>query len=109
MGKRPEVPGPGTLLYPRARRMRDAINHSRSAAGVSLPTSTRSDTSKSRYWVTTIRLPVVETTPPTRAPSGRVLRCRSSMSGGLADTGAVSSSLLTPKPAPSEEPGRRLG
>ena len=55
--------------------MRDTINHhSRSAAGVSLPTSTRSDTTKSRYWVTTIRSPAVETTPPTRAPSGRVVR-----------------------------------
>ena len=68
--------GPGTLLYPRAPRMRDIIDHhSRSAAGVSLSTSTRSDTTKSRYWVTTIRSPVVETTPPTPAPSGRVVRC----------------------------------
>ncbi len=40
-----------TPLYPRARRMRDTIDHhSRSAADASLPTSTRSDTSKSRYW-----------------------------------------------------------
>ena len=92
--------GPGTPFYPRAPRMRDTIDHhSRSAAGVSLSTSTRSGTSKSRYWVTTIRSPVVETTPPTRAPSGRVVRCRSSMSGGLADTGVASSSLLTPEPA----------
>ena len=57
-GKQPEVPGAGTPFYPRARRMRDTIDdHSRSAVGVSLSTSTRSDTSKSRYWVTTIRSP----------------------------------------------------
>ena len=68
-GDGPEVPGPRTLLYPRARRMRDIIDHhSRSAAGVSLSTSTRSDTTKSRYWVTTIRLPVVETTPTDPSP-----------------------------------------
>ena len=43
--------------------MRDIIDHHcRSAAGVSLSTSTRSDTTKSRYWVTTIGSPVVETT-----------------------------------------------
>ncbi len=40
-GDGPEVPGPRTLLYPRARRMRDIIDHhSRSAASVSLSTST---------------------------------------------------------------------
>ena len=55
--------------------MRDTINHhSRPATGMSLPTSTHSDTTKSRHWVTTTRLPVVETTPPTQAPSGRVVR-----------------------------------
>ena len=69
--KQPEAPRPRTPLYPRAHRMRDTINHhSRPATGMSLPTSTRSDTSKSRYWVTTTRSPVVETTPPTQAPSG---------------------------------------
>ena len=48
--------------------MRDIIDHhSRSAAGVSLSTSTRSDTTKSRYWMTT-RLPVVETTPTDPSP-----------------------------------------
>ena len=81
--KQPEAPRPTTPLYPRAHRMRDTINHhSRPAAGMSLPTSTHSDTTKSRYWVTTTRPPVVETTPPTQAPSGRVLRCRSSTQSG---------------------------
>ena len=76
-GKQPEVPGPRTPLYPRAHRTRDTIDaHFRSAAGVSLFTSTRSDTTRSRVWVTTIRSPVVETTPPTPAPSGRAVRCR---------------------------------
>ena len=76
-GKQPEVPGPRTPLYPRAHRTRDTIDaHSRSAAGVSLFTSTRSDTTTNRVWVTTIRSPVGGTTPPTPAPSGRAVRCR---------------------------------
>ena len=75
-GKQPEVPGPRTPLYPRAHRTRDTIDaHSRSAAGVSLFTSTRSDTTRSGVWVTTIRPPVGGTTPPTPAPSGRAVRC----------------------------------
>ena len=109
--KQPEAPRPGTLLYPRARRMRDTDDdHSRSAAGMSLPTSTHSDTTKSRYWVTTTRSPVVETTPPTQAPSGRDVRCRSSTQSGNrfpSKPWQLRPSMSPPCALPDDPPGHR--
>lgn len=83
----PRFPGPVHRSTRGSRRMRDTIDHhSQPAASVSSSTSTHSDTNKNRYWVTTIRSPVAETTPPERAPSGRSLRCprRSSPASRLA-------------------------